>query len=214
MLKTITLIIFACFLLFGCDTKKAAEEINYGTIKDGVYTNSYFKMTIKAPSDWVVQSQAALEELSKRGADLIAGEDKNLKAALKESEKTTVNLISFFKFEQGQPVPFNPSFISVAEKVSQAPGIKKGSDYLFHTRKFLESGQVEYQFPDAGYTTVISGVSFDVMPAKIEIQNTMVYQKYYAAIFNDYALVFVLTYSSETEEMELNDIFNNIEFAK
>lgn len=212
MYKIFTVIIGLSLLLTGCDTKPSAE-IGYGTIANGVYTNDYFNMSIKVPDNWIVQSQAAQQELMKTGSNLISGEDKNLKAILNEAEKQTVNMFLFFKFEQGTAVPFNPSIISIAERMSHMPGVKRGSDYHFHAKKLLESGQLEYEFPNEIYTKVISGVSFDVMPVQITINNLTVYQEYYAARIKDYVLMFILSYSSDAEIDELNTIVSGLKIS-
>lgn len=189
-----------------------ANDIGFGEITGDVYVNEYFNMSISVPKGWAVQSQAAIEEISDRGGDLIAGEDKNLQLAIKEAEKQTVNLFAFFKYEQGSPVEFNPSIIAVAERVTYMPGIKRGSDYLFHVKRILQAGQVRYTFPQETYTKEISGVSFDVMPAEISMGAMTVSQEYYATRIKGYVLSFVLTYSSELEIKELTQLIDKIEF--
>jgi len=213
MYKILTLIIGVCLLLTGCDTKPA-NGIGFGTIEQGVYTNDYFNMSIKVPENWTVRSQAAQQELMDKGTSLISGEDDNLKNVLKESQKQSVNLFSFIKYEQGTPVPFNPSINAIAERVSRMPGIKRGSDYHFHAKKLLESGQMNYEFPRDIYTKDISGISFDVMSAQITVNNITIYQEYYAARVNDYVLLFVLSYSSDSEIDELKSILNDLRLSK
>ncbi len=90
MNKRILLVFGFIFILLGCDQgieKEVKKEIGYGVIKDGQYQNSYFGMTVKVPEGWSVQSQAQLDEISETGADIIAGDDENLKGALKVSQK-------------------------------------------------------------------------------------------------------------------------------
>ena len=89
-----------------------------------------------------------------------------------------------------------------------------GSDYHYHTKKLLESGQMKYEFPNEIYTKDISGISFDVMPAQISVNNLTVYQEYYAARENDYILLFILSYSSDSEIDEINRILNELQFSK
>jgi hypothetical protein len=191
-----------------------STEIGYGKIERGIYTNNYFNMSILVPDGWSVQSKAAIKEISDLGGNLVAGDDKNLQAIMKESEKQTVNMFAFFKYEQGSPVDFNPSILAMAERVTHMPGIKRGSDYLFHVKKLFQAGQVEYTFPKEIYTKEISGVSFDVMPAEINIGGTTVHQEYYATRIKDYVLGVVLTYATKPENNELNKIFNKLNFSK
>lgn len=213
MTRTITITIGLLLLITACDFKPEAD-IDYGTITNNIYSNNYFDISINIPDSWFVQSQAAQKALMETGSNLIAGDDKTLKSVLKESEKQTVNLFSAFKFEPGAPVNFNPSIISVAERVSHMPGIKKGSDYLFHAKKLLESGQMNYEFPNNLYTKELSGLSFDVMPAQITVNNITVYQDYHVVKAKDYALAFILSYSTDSEKRELDDILNKLRFSR
>jgi hypothetical protein len=213
MYKAFSLIIAAFLLLTGCE-KELSKDIDYGVFENGVYINEYFGMSIEVPKDWAIQSQAVQKELMNSGVGLIAGDDENLKTVLEESKTQTVNMFVFYKYERGAPVPFNPSFASVAERMTHMPGIKRGSDYLFHARKMFESGQMKYEFPHEIYSKDISGVSFDVMPMEININNITVYQEYYSARIDDYVLSFILSYSSDAEMNELNDVFSKLHFSK
>lgn len=207
-------IVFGFILaLSGCD-KAAEKEIGYGVIENGSYKNSYFGMEIEVPQGWSVQSQAQLDAISGAGAELIAGDDANLKGAMEASQKQSVNLFAFFKYEQGAPVDFNPSLMAVAERVSGMPGIKRGSDYLFHSKKLLQSGQLTIDFPRENFTTELSGISFDVMPLTMEFNGVLVYQEYYASRFKDYVLAFVVTYSNESELTELNGYLKMLRFTE
>jgi hypothetical protein len=40
----------------GC-SRKASEEIDFGTIQDSVYHNDYFGLSVTVPADWSVQDQ-------------------------------------------------------------------------------------------------------------------------------------------------------------
>ena len=211
--RKIVIIIGFIIALSGCD-KVVDKEIGYGVIENGAYKNSYFGMDIAVPQDWSVQSQAQLDALSKTGSELIAGDDKNLKGVIKASQKQSVNLFAFFKYEQGAPVDFNPSLMAVAERVSGMPGIKRGSDYLFHTKKLLQSGQMVTDFSRENYTTDLSGVSFDVMPLSMKFNGVLVYQEYYASRFKDYVLLFAVTYSNESELAELNSHLKKLNFTE
>jgi hypothetical protein len=72
---------------------------------------------------------------------------------------------------------------------------------------------MKYEFPNEIYTKDISGISFDVMPAQITINNFTVYQEYYAARINDYVLMFILSYSSDSEIDELNQIISRLKIS-
>ncbi|QQX79440.1 hypothetical protein JK628_18200 [Shewanella sp. KX20019] len=190
-----------------------ANEIEYGVIENNIYKNSYFNIALPVPELWAVQSKAAINEIREIGGNLIAGDDQNLQAIIKESEKQTVNMFAFFKFEQGSPVEFNPSIMAVAERVAHMPGIKRGSDYFFHVKKILRGAQIQYTFSKEIYSEDLSGVAFDVMPSEISIANMTVNQEYYATRYEDYVLSFILTYKTESEQQELRDILSQLSFS-
>lgn len=211
MIKIITLIFSLSFMLTGCD-KKVSNEIGYGDIKAGLYQNNYFNMSIQLPESWVVQSQAAQEKMMQKGVKLISQGDENSEKMLEEINKQTLNLFSVFKFEQGTPVAFNPSIIAVAERVADKPGVKRGSDYHYHVKRFLEGSPLKYKFPKKIYSEELSGVSFDVMPATITGVGVMVQQDYYATRTKDYMLSFILSYSTEAEKKQLVKIIGTLAF--
>ena len=215
MCKNIILVLGMCLILVGCNkTQEPENEIGYGEFSEGVYTNSYFNMSIDVPENWAVQSQAAQKELLELGGDLLSGDDQNLKNALSVAQQRIVNMFAFFKFEAGAPVEFNPNIIMIAEKVSDFPGVKTGNDYLFHTKQQLEAGQIGYEFPNEIYSKDISGVLFHVMPMQTTVGKAIIYQEYYAAKINDYALTFVLSYSTDIEQDELNTIVGTLKFSR
>ena len=209
--KTFILIVLSISLV-SC-SKPPANEIGYGVIANGVYENNYFNMKIDAPVDWVILSQAAQDELMRLGGDLLSGEDENFKQILKASEKQSVNLFSFMKFEQGAPVESNPSMMAVAERMTHMPGVKRGSDYHFHVKQLLEKSALTYSFADEDYSVDFGGASFDVMHSTLSVSGKYIEQEYYAAKIKDYVLCFVLSYSTEKEEAELKNILNTMSFS-
>jgi hypothetical protein len=197
----------------GCD-RKPAGKIDFGAVEGSVYTNRYLGLKIPIPQGWSVQDNKAKKALMESGKQMTAGKDANLKAAMEASELNSVPLLMIFKYPVGSAVDFNPSFTSVAEKVSQMPGITRGSDYLFHVKKLLQQAQIKYSIADAIRTEMIGGVSFDVLDATLSVGNTVVNQKYYATIMKGYALSLIVTYNSTDDQKELTSLFSSIAFAR
>jgi len=207
------LTIAICSLISGC-ADSPSDEIGYGEIIDGNYSNSYFDMSIQFPKSWSMQSKESLEQITEMGKDLFTGDDENLKAVISLAEQQTLNLFSAFQYELGSPVDFNPSIMGVAENVKQQPGVKNGSDYLFHAKRLIKSGQLSYEFPNEIYAEEISGTTFDILAAQADMGDLTIRQKYYAARVKNYVLVFVITYTSDTEEESLIKIMRTLNFSK
>jgi len=197
----------------GCD-RKPAGKIDFGAVEGSVYTNRYLGVKIPVPQGWSVQDNEAKKAILESGKQMTAGKDASLRAAMEASELNSVPLLMIFKFPVGSAVDFNPSFSSVAEKVSRMPGITRGSDYLFHVKKALQQAQIKYTFADAIRTEMIGGLSFDVLDATMSAGSVVVYQKYYAAIMKGYALTLIVTYSASDDLKELQSVLSSIEFAR
>lgn len=206
------LLIVCAVLLAGCE-KKTSDEVDFGTFEDFVYRNKYFGLTLTVPPEWSIQDQESYQRIMDTGGKALAGEDKNLKAVVKASQLQTVNLLLVFKHPVGTPVPFNPNIACVAERVRHMPGIKRGKDYLFHSRKLLESGQLSISFPRDIYTEELGGANFDVMYTEMELAGVAVQQKYYATVAKGYALILIVSFSTEEEEADLQSILESVTFA-
>lgn len=206
--------LFAVITIYSGCGQKAADKIGYGTLENGVYRNEYFGMRVNLPKEWYALDDESRKALMQKGRKMIAGQDKNLEAVLDASELNTVNLLVVYKYPPGTPVPYNPSLVCVAEKVGHLPGIKNGSDYLYHARKLMERSQLKYDFAENIHSEKIGGVSFDVQDTEVSTGAFRIQQKYYAAIMKGYAFGLVLSSSTEEEQEALKQILTAMDFGK
>jgi hypothetical protein len=204
-------VILLSVMLTGC-SKKATDEIDFGTFTKSVYTNSYFAVTVTVPANWSIQDQEARERLMKVGAEAVSGEDKNLKAVMKASEMQSVNLFGAFEKPLGAPVTSNPSIMGIAEQVRQLPGIQRGKDYHFQVRKTLEASQMQVKFPKEGYSERLGNVEFDVLEQELSVRGLTIRQKYYTIIKKGYALSFIVSFTTSEEETVLRKALETVAF--
>lgn len=204
-------IVMLMLLLSGC-SRKANEEIDYGTVSNSVYKNQYFGFSVTLPKDWSLQDQKGQQRLMKKGTQLMTGDDDTLKAIVKASELQTVNLFAAFQHPLGTPVAFNPSILSIAEMTRELPGIKRGKDYFYQAKKILESSALRPTFPKDYYTENVGGREFDVMELEMTIMGKVVKQKLYCAIQKGYALCFVATFMNDEEKALLQNVLNTAVF--
>lgn len=194
--------------------KSPAEDIGYGEIKENRYINTYFNMTIDFPKDWATQSKEAMSAQIEVGSNMVVGDDENQRAAMKVSSLQSLNLFSVSQYPRGTPVSFNPNILCIAEKIAHMPGVKRGSDYFFFVKKFIENSPLKVQFSDDISTEKISNVDFDILQATTDYGNTAVLQKYYAAKLKDYMLSLIITYSSDEEREKLEKILQSLKISK
>ncbi len=190
------------------------KEPDAGKVENSVYRNEYFGLTLKLPPDWTVPDEESQRQLLDKGIDVLAGEDKNLRAVMKASGRQTVFLLTAFKYPPGAPVLSNPSMVVFAESVRGMPGIKRGSDYHFHGRKLLESGTVEVSFPEEPSTEQLGGLDFDVLHMVMPFGSMNVKQRHYTAVMKGYALTFAVTFTSDEEQAALERILESVTFKK
>lgn len=208
------IMIISVFLIFQAGSgSKASDEIDFGTIENSTYKNNYFGFSIKIPTGWSVQDEEMRQKIMDTGRKMVAGDDKNLNAAIKASEMQTLNLLTVFKYEVGSPVEFNPSIACLAEKIHHMPGIKRGKDYHFHTRRILENNQnITVSFPKEIYTKEVDGINFDIMTLEMPFGSKTVKQKQYATVMKGYALLIIVSFLSSEEEAELEKVLESIRF--
>jgi hypothetical protein len=190
----------------------STAKLDFGTLSSSTYSNKYFGLTVMLPEGWAVQDHQAQQKMMKLGGEMIAGGDKNLQALVKASEPQTVNLFAAFAHPVGAPVAFNPSIVCVAERLDQLPGIKRGSDYLFHMRRALEAGQVKVAFPKDVWSERLGGREFDVMFIEMTVGATTIRQRYYVLVHKGYALGFVASASTSDEETQLKRVMESVTF--
>ena len=206
-------ILFLTIITIDCTSYDKSKEFDYGQVENNKYINSFFDFEITLPPDWVVQTKEQTEHLTQKGLDLVAGDDKNMKAILKASEINSANLLSIFKYEVGAAVEYNPNFMLVVENLKSFPGIKTGSDYLFQTKKLLNQSQIQYDYIDAEFKKeVINNQEFYLMNASINLMKLDINQVYYSTIQNGFCISVIISFVNEEQKKELDKVINSMKF--
>jgi hypothetical protein len=206
-----------CFSFVGCDeggtqegASPATQEIGFGSFEGLVYTNEFFGLSVTAPEGWFIQDRQGQLAGMEMGGEMIAGDDENLRAAMKAGKINTVPLFAVYEHPVGTSVPFNASVQGVAERISHAPGIQRGRDYLAHVRKGLQAGQMSITFEDGYQTAKLGGRSFDVLRMTTHLGNLNISQEYYAIVHKGYALGFVLSYIGQEQQAKAMSMLDSI----
>jgi hypothetical protein len=200
--KTVTII----------SSTKTPVGIDWGSIQNSVYKNNYLGLTIPVPNDWYVLDNEMKKLLLELGKETLS-EASDSKITFDSSELASLNLLTMFQYPLETPVESNPSFVCVAEKISQYPNLQT-NNYLLLTKDLLQSTQMELIFEKDIYSETIDTTSFDVMELKIPADSMTLTQKYYCVFIKDYALTFIITYESEEESKILDNILDDIEISQ
>lgn len=215
MKTPITAVLLLTILISGCKVESTPDNFDYGKVEGNKYVNSYFDLEMDVPADWFVQSQEQMENITKVGKDMVAGDDENMKAIVKASDVNTANLLGVFQHEYGSAVQFNPNFLVVAENVKAAPGMRTGSDYLFQSRRLLTQSQFQYDRIDETFEKeTINGTDFYKMKAEVSLMGITIRQIYYSTILKDFSFNVIISYSSDEQKDALLKVINSMTFKK
>ena len=198
--------------LVAAATFEKGDSFDYGQLEGQTYRNTFFGLTMQVPEGWHVQSNEQKKALLASGKQLAAGDDANMQALLKASEVKTASLLVVFQHEKGAPVDYNPAFTLVAENIAASPGVKTGNDYLFHARKMMEKGQLQYTFGKDVYNITIGGRDFAVLETSLDFNGVIVNQRYYVTVLKQFSLVFISSFQDEAQLRELEKVANSMQF--
>ncbi len=176
----------------------------------GFYTNEYFGLKLPIPDGWFVASEDTARFMMEIGEEVATGDDATLKAAVEASKKTTFQLLTLSEFEMGAAVDFNPNLILMAERVSHVPGIKSGSDYLFHTSKMLLRTQLPYELTKESYSTQLGGREWYRADFMITQPEMPIEQTYLATKLEDFVLVIILSAATRDQMAALERIADSM----
>jgi len=191
--------------------KHDATEALTKTTDNQHYHNEKFGLRVEKPEGWYSQSVEETMQLAARGNQIISGEDKNMKAAMEASLKSTLTLFSFFEFPPGTPGKTNPSVISLAEYIAAYPGIKEGCDYLANMKQVIQQSQMAMSFAEGCQKTKISTSTFGYIDASTQVGNTLVRQRYLACKKGDHAIAIIQTFYDDQQEVSTTDVVKTMD---
>lgn len=215
-ISILLIVLILAIAISGCNQKASIEKvINLGEWEENTYKNDYFGMTLVIPEEWTILTQEEVDYITSLGQEQISENNEELAENIDYSLERTLHFVYSYKYPLNYIEEFNPNFISLAENLSLIAGIavKTGSDYLELTKSGLEEAGLGYTFEEMK-SEEIDGKKFDVMYAETDIYGFDIKQKYYAAIESGYALIFIISYTSDEQLSELNSILDNISFTK
>jgi len=198
-------------LINGAFLQAADDVFDYGKVEKGKYKNEFFSFEMKVHTDWHPLTKEQSDALMKTSIDVISQGSEVLGMALKASEVNYAQLLAVFRHEMGSPVEFNPSISIMVENLKQAPGVKTGADYLYHTKRALEATPFSYSFSNSSPERVsYAGMDFDAMTAYLSTTSNEIQQDYYCSVTKGFSICFILSYLDEDQGKALYEMFRSI----
>lgn len=212
ILSSLLIVLLLISVVSGCN--KNEKEISVGTFEGNNYINEYFGFTMELPQEWHMVTDEEKEFLLNASGEVISENNEDLAEQIDLSKEKIIYLVWAYKYPLTYTDGYNPSFLCMGENLGLFNGtiIKTGEDYIEATKKTLDQTGLEYQY-DEITTEKIGDKNFDVMEMSLDYQGIKIYQKYYVTIINKYALVYILSYTTEEQKEELTNILNTASFV-
>ena len=142
----LTLIILS---LTACATTENKKEENkkpdileiYGEHKTGEYINNYYGFKLDIPDSYIIQDDETKKYIMDLGSKYVYEDDISRRKAKEFAAEQVYNILIATKYELGAPVPENIAFQIMSENLTYYPGVKNGSDYLWHVKKAIAEKQ-------------------------------------------------------------------------
>jgi len=224
MIKKISYLLLVVFL-YGCKNESnksnSSSSINekenwegkfdFGEYGDGFYYNEMFNLKINYDTTWNLQSREELINIAGLGEKLIVGDDPKMKIIIEAGKINVAYLFGMFKHEIGAAVDFNPSMLVLAENTKNAPGVKTGKDYLFHTKRLLKMSNLNADIKMDIGEKKIGSKTFATMQSEMMQLGVKIIQEYFFIVENKFALGFILSYNDESQRNELFEMMEKVE---
>lgn len=174
-----------------------------GSLKGNNYTNTFFDLSIKLPDTWFIQNRDKLENSNKKDSNVRTGD-----IIIDNENERSGLLLMANKYEIGAPVDFNPSIALLFEEISDSPGVKQESDYLFHLKKILTSKG--YTISDEIGEEILGLCHFYYIVGNKELNGIKFSQTYSVLKKGHYIIGFIFTYGDGAQKTEIENIKKEI----
>lgn len=181
-----------------------------GRVSLGVYTNWFFGFSVRYPKDWVVHGDATNERLKELGKERATSTGALSASSSEVMLRNTFQLLTAFQYPMGSAVEVNPSFMLVAERVSHAPAIVTGRDYLLHVRPLMiRTGVIPINGEPA--ELMLAGRKFFRQDSRMEIMGVTMQQAILITVSKGFAIAFIL---SGKDQASINQSVQSVKTLK
>ncbi len=224
MVKKTSIILSAFILLIAsCNSEQQnADFFDYGKIENGTYSNDFFNFNITLPEDWYIQSKDNIVDKVKniyKDREL-TGNSQNLQKSIEKIKPSTIKkvvLLNLFRYNIDSTVDFNQSFSVAALNLKNDPNTKSGKDCINQIIEASNSHSVKRTTKGEPKLTKIGSLDFYEITMEIEINqivNDTVKQRYCACVINGFNFLIIMTYITDEQLSELNEVLATTTFNK
>ncbi len=188
--------------------------LDYGVLKDSVYTNRYFHMKVPLQG-WFPVDMEKLKWMAERQEFL--AKNPNSEPPKQPAAHRCANIHLIMAYDRpptSEDRTFNPSFFIFAEKTAAKPRARSARQYLQKVSEEMAANNPNstMRVPDGVDEGVIDGKKAARMRVEYEDAGKVFRQEYYAFKTFHYFLSFVLTWESVEQRARLQILLDSIHF--
>jgi len=208
-------VLFLLFLFTSCSKNEQAKvdqtskKLHGEWVSDRSYKNDSFGFKITIPEKWDLK-KGHDEQLNEMGSDLVAGNNQNMKNALKTAALRSHKVLSAFRYPLGTPGKTNPNVQIVIENIGSAPGIKSCKDYMKVVEQNISMGQLKVDFKNDGKDIKIGNSTFYQCTSSIDYGNMNIKQVYYSKIVDRHIFFVNITTIGKADEKIMEPVIKSM----
>lgn len=162
-------------------------KVDAGAMRDGVYHNDYFRLTLPIPANWTVEKDPSGDWTLDNLLSLLAASDSSITDS-KEIPRRKRFLLQ---------ATSNMTFVAMGTaEMGAHTDIRIGSHCLKRVVPLLTAGKRPFRVTDEPRRLEIGGFQFDTMAFRMRLSDGEIHQRVYAVVRWGYALVVVAGSSS------------------
>jgi len=184
--------------LFLANCSYFGKKIDYGEVKDDVYSNAFFNFSMNIPNGWVL-SKELMDEINKT---VFVDDNKEMNVLNKNTTYLLTVFLSEFIPENNT---FNPCLEIAAINLKAVPKLKTELEAIPNSQTVIPKAEF-YDYVVFDRET-INGIEFYLRET---VAGSI--QKCYVIILNDFALCFSISFADKEQEDILMQSIKSIKF--
>ena len=190
----------------------AAHEVEAtGTVARGLYTNSYFGLSLDIPEGWMVLDDNMKNRIFKASLlDTSASPEQS--ATIDLVDEVGRPLLTVFKYEIALRPFRNPGFTLIAINVDSDPTVATSADLLAAVAEESRSTPEDTRITRPGFVTQLGGIEFRAIEAEQDAYGSKATTVVYTAIVRGYGLMLSTWWYDAGEKREIHEVLQTVSF--
>jgi hypothetical protein len=188
--------------------ERVTETDFFGSVKDGIYRNTFFKFELKVPKDWMSLNDAEKEAALNVGVDALKTKNAKNNKALEEAARAEIIILLYAKKPLGT---MENSVLAIG--AAKQPSAKITPQMVVEAAKSLFLKNPKNRLIQDTKAEMIGGKNFASMVIDLDLNGTVLRLKYFATMIREYSMTASMSYDYSEELSEAEKSLRSIKFV-